>query len=138
MLSLTSEYALRAVVYLARASRERPVKLEEIAEELGAPRNYLSKTLHQLARAGVLSSGRGPAGGFQLAIAPAELTLARVVADFEPPATLSRRCLLGHGECSDLTPCEAHDRWRAIAGPMRDFFHRTTVGDLLAEEPRSR
>lgn len=138
MLSQTSEYALRAVVYLARVSGERPVKLEEIAAELGAPRNYLSKTLHQLTRSGVLSSGRGPSGGFQLAVSPAELTLARVIASFEPPATLARRCLLGHGECSDDTPCEAHDRWRSIAGPMRDFFHRTTVGDLLAHEPRRR
>lgn len=138
MLSQTSEYALRAVVYLARSRGGRPMKLEEIADELGAPRNYLSKTLHQLARGGVLSSGRGPTGGFQLAVPPEELTLARVISSFEPPATLARRCLLGHGECSDLTPCEAHDRWRAIAGPMREFFHQTTVGDLIAAEPRGR
>ena len=138
MISQTSEYALRAVVYLARSGAGRSVKLEEVAEELDAPRNYLSKTLHQLARAGVLSSGRGPSGGFQLAVPPAELTLARVIASFEPPATLARRCLLGHGECSDVTPCEAHARWRLIAGPMRDFFHQTTVADLLAAEPRPR
>ena len=134
MLSQTSEYALRAVVDLARASVDGPVKLEEVADYLGAPKNYLSKTLHLLARAGVLSSGRGPYGGFQLAIPPRELTLALVVAPFEPPTTLARRCLLGHGECSDTTPCEAHERWKAIAVPMRAFFLTTTVGDLISSD----
>lgn len=136
MLSQTSEYALRAVIYLAQAPPGTPVKLEQMAERLGAPRNYLSKTLHQLARAGVLSSGRGPAGGFRLAVPPERLTLADVVAPFEPPTTLARRCLLGPGECSDAHPCVAHTRWKVVAAPMRGFFRETTVADLLGGEIR--
>ena len=134
MLSQTSEYALRAVVYLAQRREATPVKLEQIAEALEAPRNYLSKTLHLLARAGVLSSGRGPSGGFQLAIPIDRLTLAQVVAPFEPPSSLARHCLLGPGECSEITPCVAHARWKWIAGPMRDFFRDTTVEELLSGE----
>jgi Rrf2 family protein len=136
VLSLTSEYALRAVIYLAQTSARAPVKLEQVAERLEVPKNYLSKTLHLLARAGVLSSGRGPNGGFQLAVPADRLTLAQVVAPFEPPSTLSRRCLLGHGECSDATPCAAHERWKPIAGPMRSFFSETTVGELVDAEAR--
>lgn len=130
MLSQTAEYALRAVLYLASHEGTGPVKLEQIASALGAPKNYLSKTLHQLARSGVLRSGRGPSGGFQLAVAAEALPLERVVSPFDPTA-LARRCLLGAGPCSDETPCAAHDRWKTIAAPMRAFFHDTTVGDLL-------
>ena len=54
LLSQTSEYALRAVLHIA--ARSRPVSVGEIAEAVGVPQNYLSKTLHQLARAGVLAS----------------------------------------------------------------------------------
>ena len=61
LLSQTSEYALRAVLYIAEC--DGPVSVGEIAEAVGVPQNYLSKTLHQLARAGVLRSARGPAGG---------------------------------------------------------------------------
>jgi Rrf2 family protein len=134
MLSLTSEYALRAVIYLAQAGAVGPVKLEQVAQALDAPKNYLSKTLHQLARAGVLTSGRGPTGGFQLAAAPDRLTLAQVVAPFEPTTMLVRRCLLDHGECSDANPCVAHARWKWVAGPMREFFNETTLGELLGGE----
>lgn len=131
MLSQTSEYAIRAVLYLAQDASGAPVKLEQVAQALGAPKNYLSKTLHQLARAGVLLSGRGPSGGFLLAVPPERLTLATVVAPFEPSATLARQCLLDHGVCSDANPCVAHARWKWVALPMRAFFNETTVAQLL-------
>lgn len=130
MLSQTSEYALRAVLYLATCEETDPVKLDQIADALDAPRNYLSKTLHQLARAGVLGSGRGKHGGFWIAVPAAELTLAAIVAPFEP-MTLARHCLLGEGECSDATACAVHDRWKLIAEPMLEFFRATTVAELM-------
>ncbi len=133
MLSLTSEYALRAVLYLAAQDDGKPVKLERIAEDIGVPRNYLSKTLHQLARVGVLQSERGPTGGFRLARPADSMVLAEIVAPFDP-ARLARRCILGKGQCSDETPCAAHERWKTIAEPMRAFFRTTTVGDLLLAE----
>ena len=64
MLSRTAEYALRAVLFLA--DRGEPTNVDLIAERLGVPRNYLSKTLHRLAREGVLTSTRGQGGGFRL------------------------------------------------------------------------
>jgi Rrf2 family protein len=130
LLSQTSEYALRAVLYLAMRGGEGPVKIDEIAGALEVPRNYLSKTLHQLARAGVLSSGRGKHGGFRLGRPAEEMTLGDVVLPFEP-AALARRCLLGEGECSDETACAAHARWKRVAEPMLAFFHETTVAALV-------
>lgn len=135
MLSQTSEYALRAALYLAMRGGGGSVKLEQIASALDVPRNYLSKTLHQLARAGVLSSERGPSGGFRLAHPPELLTLHQVVSPFDP-ARLARRCILGKGECSDATPCAAHDRWKTVAEPMREFFGGTTLADLVAGTAR--
>src|SRR5690606_6227227 len=67
MLSDTAEYALRATLYIAQhANDTRLVRTDETAQALGVPRNYLSKILHVLARHGVLSSTRGPLGGFRL------------------------------------------------------------------------
>jgi Rrf2 family protein len=131
LLSNTSEYALRAVLHIAMNADEAPLKIERIAAALELPRNYLSKTLHQLARTGVLLSGRGKNGGFQLAVPAEELTLSRIVEPFEPMTTLARHCLLGMGRCSDETACPAHHRWKVIAEPMREFFETTTVGELV-------
>lgn len=131
MLSQTSEYALQATLYVAMHQNEGPVKLDEIARSLGGPRNYLSKTLHLLARAGVLSSERGPHGGFRLAGPAESLTLLQIVAPFDP-ARLTRRCIMGEGECSDETACAAHARWKPVSERMRAFFASTTIADLVA------
>lgn len=130
MLSNTAEYALQAVLYLAEYAQDRPVPVDDVAEALGMPRNYLSKILHELARAGVLVSTRGKRGGFMLAIPPDALPLLAVVRLFDRIAE-GRRCLLGRPECSDQTPCAAHYRWKTLSTELAQFFHDTTVGDLL-------
>lgn len=130
MLSQTGEYALRAVVHLAQKGRNGPLKIDEIATALDIPRNYLSKILHRLSRAGILTSARGPTGGFRLAVAADELTLAEVVEAFDP-VVAERRCLLGKERCSDTHPCQAHVRWKVVASAVGGFFRDTTVADLL-------
>ncbi len=133
MLSNTADYALRAILVLARHYGHhggRPVRAEEIADATGAPRNYLSKTLHALARAGIVSSTRGPAGGFRLAVAPDRLTLARVIDLFDEPRTNSH-CMLGDGPCDHRRPCAAHHGWSALTEARRAPLVETTFADLL-------
>ena len=134
LLPQTAEYALRAVLHIA--AHDRPVRVAEIATSLDVPQNYLSKTLHQLARAGILASTRGPAGGFRLAVPPERLTLQRVVSKFATAG--GRRCLLGHGLCGEIPSCTVHTRWAPVAAQMRDFYEATTVADLLPTVPTSR
>lgn len=127
----TAQNALRAVLYLAGNAREAPVRVDQIAGALDLPRNYLSKTLHALVRAGVLKSGRGPRGGFQLAEPPGRLPLARVIAPFRPVG--EQRCLMGRPDCGGPHPCAAHFRWSKVASAFDDFFNQTTVSSLLGE-----
>lgn len=129
MLSQTAEYALRAVLHIAEHGTERPVPVGDIAVALDVPRNYLSKTLHQLSRAGVVSSTFGPGGGFMLGTGAESLTLDRVIAPFEPSG--ERHCLLGRSPCRDSAPCLAHGRWKDIAAQIQAFFASTSVADLL-------
>ena len=130
MLSNTSDYALRAVLVIAREYQQRTLRADEIAASTGAPRNYLAKTLNALAKAGVLTSARGPQGGFTLAVAPEQLTLARVIDCFETrkPHT---RCMLGGGPCDPERPCDAHGKWSMITKSRREPLATTTVADLL-------
>ena len=135
MLPSTAEYALRAILHLASRDEEGPVRVGDIAEAVGVPRNYLSKIFHELARAGVLQSTRGQHGGFQLAVPPDELPLASVVDRFTQIGG-ARTCLLGGRACSDHDPCVAHPRWKALAEELSDFFKRTTVADLVRNPGR--
>lgn len=138
MISKTAKYALRAVVYLASRSATgvRRVPIQEIADALDVPQNYLSKVMHQLARAGVLESTRGPGGGFTLSVPPDRLVLARVTAPFEPTGG-PLPCLLRDRPCNPEAPCVAHHRWKEIATDTRRFFEDTTITELLQGAARA-
>jgi Rrf2 family iron-sulfur cluster assembly transcriptional regulator len=99
------------------------------------PRNYLSKTLHVLAREGVPTSTRGPHGGFRLARPPAELSLESVIQHFDDITTASG-CLLGRARCSDDSPCAPHAQWKSISAALRGFLRETTIGDFAASGAR--
>ncbi len=140
MLSVTSDYALRAILLLARAHGTQPIRADEIAEQIGAPRNYLAKTLNALAKGGLVTSARGPLGGFRLAVAPDALNLAKVVDLFDEPRA-RERSMLGSAPCDPAHPCTAHHRWAAIRTARRAPLATTTFADLLDDpsvSPRAR
>lgn len=103
---------------------------------MDVPRNYLSKTLNQLAKDGILHSTRGRSGGFSLAAPADSITLISIVEIFDP-IQRKRSCLLGRSRCSDSNPCPAHERWKGISDQVSAFFSDTTVGDLLREPGRA-
>lgn len=126
----TAEYALRAVCYIAEHEQAGPVPGPAIAAALGAPRNYLSKTLHQLQTLGILRSSRGILGGYRIGRPAAELTLATIVEPFLP--VTEHRCIMGHERCREDQPCGAHARWQEVRAVSRNFFNGLTLADLLA------
>lgn len=134
MLSQTAEHALRAVLYLAQHAGSDPVSAEHVAEALGAPRNYLSKTLHELARQGVLKSTPGRKGGFMLGTPADKLSLATVVEVFDTPRR-NPVCLLGGRPCTDEDPCAAHVHWKRIEDRRRAALTENTIADLLTDVP---
>lgn len=132
MLSATAEHAVRAVLLLARHDGSKALSADAIAAELGAPRNYLAKTLNALAKAGVVHSARGAAGGFTLAIPPEQLTLARIISPFDDHAR-TPACLLRNRPCDPQNPCAVHGRWNAIVGHAAARFEQTTIAELLVD-----
>lgn len=132
MLSQTTEYALRAFIYIARQAPQS-IRLKEVAAAVSAPSRYLAKILGELTRAGYLTSTRGPAGGYALAPRGEPVTLASIAAVFE--RATHQRCLLGSGLCGHNPDCPVHLRWAPIAGSMASFFSQTTVAELVTPRP---
>jgi Rrf2 family protein len=131
VLSSTADYALRAILVLAKHRGTRALRADEIADATGSPRNYMAKTLNALAKAGLVTSARGPLGGFIIACDPHELTVASIIDQFDEPRP-QRRCLLGTAPCDPAKPCAAHHLWTAITTARRAPLATTTVADLLA------
>lgn len=125
----TAEYALRSVNFIAEHEVKGPVPVSVIARSLGAPANYLSKTLHQLGALGVLQSVRGVHGGYLLGKPARELRLSHIVEPFLQPT--EHRCIMGRPSCEENASCGAHDRWKEVQSVARHFFADLTVADLL-------
>lgn len=128
MLSRTTEYALRAVIYLAGANGEKTTA-QTIAEATRVPEGYMSKVLNTLARAGIVDSQRGPSGGFTLNFDPEDLTMLRVVEAVEPLPRLKSCPLTLDAHTGELCPLHA-----VLAGLVRDVetkLTQTRIADLL-------
>jgi Rrf2 family protein len=134
-LSSTAKQAIHAILCIADCADAGPVRVDEIAAVIGCPRNYLSKTLYALTRAGILRSERGPRGGFRLALPPQRITLQRVIAPFE--RVTETRCLVGRPTCGDANPCPAHNRWKKVASGVEQFLGQTTIAELTQGNPRA-
>ena len=131
VLNQSADYALRAVLFVAQRDGRRSCPAGVVARAIGVPRNYLGKLLHALTQAGVLTSVRGPRGGFRLAVPAAQLSVADVVGPFHRLPE-RRMCLLGNRPCQAGMPCIAHQQWQKIADPVTSFFKTTTIAALLS------
>jgi Rrf2 family protein len=131
MLSKTGLHAVRALVALARLPAGTFAGAARIAQEIGAPQNYLGKLLKALAEEGLLESQKGLGGGFRLARDPQQISLLDVV---EPIEHVSRwsGCILGRPECSEADPCAIHDRFKEVRDAYLRMLKRTTLAELVA------
>jgi len=132
MLSLTGEYALRAMIYLARHAYDWPIPGHRIAEQAGIPPRYLSKVLGDLVRSGVLSSSPGKSGGFRLRRSPRKMTLFEVLAPFEQLDR--RRCPFGETGVRSAGVVAACQQWQSLMEAEARFLKETTVFDVALGE----
>ncbi len=132
MLSTTSEYALRALLFLAQSPPEEAVLGRELAAGAEIPARYLSKIMLALRRAGLVSANRGTGGGYSLLRPASGIHLVDVVELFEGAAARPQ-CFLGiNAECNEEQPCSAHAYWKGVRRAYVDFLESTTLKDISA------
>jgi Rrf2 family protein len=124
-----ADYAVRAAIELAAAGDGAPVKAEQIADAQGIPLNFLENILAELRRAGIVQSRRGASGGFLLAQAPEQVSVADVIRAVEGPLAnvrgLSPEGLEYPGPAKPL-----RDVWVALRANVRGVLEEVTLADL--------
>ncbi len=129
MISVTTQYALKALARLAEVEPGRSMLGRDLAAESGIPANYLSKVLLAMRNAGLLLATRGSGGGYRLQRAPEEIRLIEVFEVFEAPRT-KPPCLLGRDQCSEEDPCSAHHAWKEVRSTYLGFLDSATLADI--------
>ncbi len=132
MFSKSTEYALRATIYIARrASEEKKASIKMIAEGIGAPRSFTAKILQQLTQKnkGIITSVTGPSGGFFVSDRAQGLpvfTILELMGELE----VIEKCILGLPKCSDTNPCSLHRSYKVIKEGMLKMFREKTIREL--------
>jgi Rrf2 family protein len=137
--SRSSEYAIRAFVYLAAMPEGKLVMAKQIAEETQIPAYFLAKILQQLARKGHLRSSKGPTGGFALNQPAERICMLEVIEAVDGLGSF-KRCISGMSECTDATPCGLHESWKPVRGHIVEYLQGTMISDVaksLEEKRRS-
>lgn len=127
----SSEYAIRALTYLARHHGEGFCLARSMAEDLGIPAPFLVKCLQPLVVRGLLVSQRGRKGGFQLAGEPEDVTLYQIVDALEH-LDRPRQCFLGQAECTDERACPMHEFWKQASGEFEQTLLTTRLSQLVS------
>ncbi|MBI2460822.1 MAG: Rrf2 family transcriptional regulator [Candidatus Rokubacteria bacterium] len=127
-LTREGDYAVRVMVELAGAPRAI-VPGRVIQQRQAIPPAHLAKVVQALRRAGLVRTWRGAGGGVTLALAPAEITLRRVIAAVEGPLYLNR-CLIGPGVCPRDRICPVYPVWRRVEALLFGELDGVTMADL--------
>lgn len=135
MISKKARYAIKALLFLARQPGGAVV-IEDIAAGSGVPRAFLEHILLDLKQAGFISSRRGRGGGYVMARAPGEITVAAVLRAIDGPIAplpcLSRQHYRRCEDCDDEAACAVRRLLADAAGAMLDRLDATTLDDLPA------
>lgn len=106
-----ADYALRAMVYLARLGPEERAATKKIAEVQKIPPSFLAKIISQLSIAKLIDTSRGARGGVLLARPASEISLLEVVEAIDGPIALND-CTVTPGKCDNAEFCPLHDIWQ--------------------------
>jgi Rrf2 family protein len=132
-ISAKGEYALKAMLDLSLQPPRRIVPIQEIAARQGIPQRYLEQVLQGLKRAGLLTSRRGAAGGYQLARAPEDITAGDVLRAADGAEAPFQARDGGRGAARD----ELGELWEEIGRAVSEVVDGLSVGEL-AERARAR
>lgn len=134
-----ADYALRAILYLARheLARHEPdwksATTSKIAKEKLIPTSFLAKIISQLSISGLINTSRGASGGVSLARKPEEISLLDVVEAIDGPITLNE-CTKDPSNCLFGDSCPLHEIWCETQAEMVNRLQQATFDKLLERE----
>lgn len=128
--SRSSEYAIRAFIFLSHQEPGKLVMAKQIAEQAGLPSHFLAKLLQQLARKGLVRSNKGPSGGFALGLPHEQIKLLSIIQAVEGIEDF-KTCPNGHSPCTSEDPsCQIHNGWTTVRSRIVDYLEHTSLADV--------
>lgn len=128
-LTTKGRYAVTAMLDLALHATQGPVSLADISERQGISISYLEQLFAKLRRKGLVSSVRGPGGGYRLSRDGHSIFVAEVI-DAVDESVDATRCQ-GMGDCQNGETCLTHDLWQQLSSEIHRFLGGISVQSLI-------
>ncbi len=132
-LTTKGRFAVTAMIDLALRQHGGPVTLAGISERQRISLSYLEQLFGKLRRRQLVSSVRGPGGGYCLAKPLEGVSVAEIIHAVDE--TLDATNCGGKGNCAeDMSPCMTHELWTSLNEKMFEYLSSVTLADLVAQQ----
>ncbi|MBI3012005.1 MAG: Rrf2 family transcriptional regulator [Elusimicrobia bacterium] len=135
ILSMTSEYALLAMIYIAckndskSGGRKAIVTVDQISKGTGIPSNFLSKIMNQLSKSNLIHSSRGCRGGYCLSRSSSEINAMEVIEAVEGEMKMTQ-CLVDRRSCPVVTICPYFSMWGEVQVAIQSVVKKYSLHSM--------
>lgn len=134
-LTTKGRFAVTAMIDVAMHGANGPVTLATVSERQRISLSYLEQLFGKLRRSGLVASVRGPGGGYQLARAAAQLSVAQIIVAVDEPIDATQ--CGGLENCRDDRRCMTHDLWAGLNSHIFSFLSGVTLAQLVAQQEQA-
>ena len=131
-LTTKGRFAVTAMVDLSMRQTRGPVTLAAISERQHISLSYLEQLFGKLRRAKLVNSVRGPGGGYNLARATSEITVADIISAVDEPIDATQ--CGGKENCNDDRRCVTHDLWSTLNEKMNEYLGSVSLADVVSHQ----
>jgi Rrf2 family transcriptional regulator, iron-sulfur cluster assembly transcription factor len=129
-LTTKGRYAVTAMLDLALHQGQGPINLSDISSRQGISLSYLEQLFSRLRKQGLVSSSRGPGGGYALGREAAEISVSDVIRAVDETVDATR--CHGQKNCHGEDRCLTHDLWEELSQQITGFLSGISLASLVA------
>ncbi|MEW9809842.1 MAG: Rrf2 family transcriptional regulator [Candidatus Symbiodolus clandestinus] len=127
-LTAKARYAVTALLDMVLYAEQQPIALAEIAQRQGLSLAFLEQLFCQLRKRGLVSSVRGPTGGYYLSHSASTITIGMILQAVEEPVDMTQ--CRGLQSCQQGNRCLTHHLWSSLSERIRYFLGTVTLSEL--------
>ncbi len=133
-LTTKGRFAVTAMMDIALQPGSNPVALSDISDRQHISLSYLEQLFGKLRRSALVTSVRGPGGGYRLARSGAEIFVAQIIDAVDESVDVTN--CQGKGNCHHGETCLTHHLWEDLSGQIHEFLSQISLGDLMERRTR--
>ena len=136
-MKLTSKgrYAVTAMIDIALNQEKGAITLSLISERQGISLSYLEQLFAKLKKAELVSSARGPGGGYRLSRASSEISISEIIKAVDESVD-ARKCA-GKANCQGGDECLSHELWSELSETIDSFLKSITLQDVVSKKQKN-